>query len=523
MVADRRESQSLSTAYRTTGANPHGTGFDPGRPAADGPSLPLEWIVDRLWRFFCSVRAAVYEIVFLALLVLLGTLRGSSVPRQLADLAPATKPLVDRWYAWDVFHSFPFMAILTLLAVAIAICTINRAPAIWTAIAHPTVTTTHGFLRNAETSAAVTTEGTPAELAAQLTPALRSTSYRVLSEERNSEVHLYADRFRYARLGTFPFHLALILILVGGVVGARYGFRDKSFIIPEGSVRDLGHGTGLSVRLDDFSDTYRENGAPEEYRSELTVLKDGKPVKSGPTTVNNPLTYGDVVFYQSSFGQAVTLHITDAEGRVLYDDSLPLEFVSKLNSDAPAGIIDLLPAGVSLHVIAPDDNPANAPEQDTLHLLSGQMYFLLRPLGPDSPIQIPTGAVGRQGKATNLSGLTIDFVRERRFTLLQVGRNPGIPIFIGAALMLVGGLAITFYFPHRRVRGIISPLPEGGSRAVLAPLARRDWSGQRAFERLVESAETKLGTALTRETQIEHSGAMGDRQSSAAAPAGSAD
>ena len=40
-----------------------------------------EMVVDRIWRFFCSVRAAVIEIVILAVLVLIGTLRGSSVPQ----------------------------------------------------------------------------------------------------------------------------------------------------------------------------------------------------------------------------------------------------------------------------------------------------------------------------------------------------------------------------------------------------------------------------------------------------------
>src|SRR5699024_64578 len=36
----------------------------------------LEIVVDRIWRFFCSVRAAIWEIAFLTLLVLIGTLRG---------------------------------------------------------------------------------------------------------------------------------------------------------------------------------------------------------------------------------------------------------------------------------------------------------------------------------------------------------------------------------------------------------------------------------------------------------------
>src|SRR5918995_646518 len=155
---------------------------------ATQPRALPEMVVDRVWRFFCSVRAAVMEIVILAVLVLIGTLRGSSVPRSIADTFPITTPLVDRWYAWDVFRSLPFAGILTILAIAIADCTINRAPGIWQAIAHPSVATTHGFLRNAETSASFAAPIPPQAFASQLETALRSKRYRVLSEERNGEI-----------------------------------------------------------------------------------------------------------------------------------------------------------------------------------------------------------------------------------------------------------------------------------------------------------------------------------------------
>ena len=462
------------------------------RPAVSPRTLP-EILVDRVWRFFCSVRAAVAEIAILAVLVLIGTLRGSSVPQAIADAIPITAPLVERWYAWDVFRSLPFAAILTILAIAIAICTMNRAPGIWLAIAHPTVTTTHGFLRNAEVSARISAPAPPESLSNQLAGALRASGYRALTRERNGEIHLYADRWRYSPLATFPFHLALILILVGGIVGAVWGFRENELIIPEGSVRDLGHGTGLSVRLDDFSEVYREDGSPMLYHSDITLMKQGEPAHSGSLTVNNPLTFGDIVFYQSGFGQAVALTVKDKDGAVLFDDALPLgPYQSKLNPDAPAARMDLVPAGVALSIVAPDENPANAPELDTLNLNPGEMFFMIRPLGPDSPIELPVGATISQGESIQLGDLSLTFVRERRFSVFQVARNPGIPIFIAASILLVGGLAITFYFPHRRVRGIVSSAPEG-SVAHLAPIARRDWSAKRVFTQLVASVGNRVG------------------------------
>ncbi len=464
------------------------------RPAITPRAVP-EMVVDRIWRFFCSVRAAIAEIAILAILVLIGTLRGSSVPQAIADTIPATAPVVERWYAWDVFRSLPFAGILTILAIAITVCTMNRAPGIWLAIAHPTVTTTHGFLRNAEISARFESTERVDQLSTHLADTMRARGYRTLTQERNGEIHLYGDRWRFSRLATFPFHLALILILVGGIVGAAYGFREDEFIIPEGSVRELGHGTGLTVRLEDFSEVYREDGSPLVYRSDITISKNQSPVHAGSMTVNNPLTFGDIVFYQSGFGQAVALNITDKTGKVLFDDALPLgPFRSRLNADAPAARMDLVPAGVALSVVAPDENPANAPELDTLNLQPGQMFFMIRPLGPDSPIDTPVGAAIGQGESIALGDLNLTFVRERRFSVLQVARNPGIPIFIAASVLLVGGLAVTFYFPHRRVRGIVSATADG-SAAHLAPIARRDWSAKRVFEQLAERIGKETGLA----------------------------
>ena len=458
----------------------------------------LEVVVDRMWRFFCSVRAAVYEITFLALLVLIGTLRGSSVPKQLADLVPVTDPLVQRWYAWDVFHSLLFMATLTVISVAIAIGgMLNRAPGIWRAIAHPTVTTTHSFLRTADPSAQLSSPHPAQQFIECLRVALQGERYRVLTAPRGEEIHLFADKHRYAKLGTFPFHLALILILIGGIVGAKYGFRETEFIVPVGETRAIGHGTGLSVRLDRFTDEYNENGVAKRFTSDLVLLKGGDAVKSEAVTVNNPMTYGSVVLYQTSFGQTATLRVTDASGVTLFDDAVEMGlYRSALNSDAPAGRIQVPGTDITLNLIGPDEDRYNAPEQDNLKLESGQLYVQARRAGVSGTEQAPSAIVD-QGQTATLGDLHVLFVREGRFTLLQIGRNPGIPIFIVAAVLLVGGLASTFYFPHRRLRGIVVSVGQG-SVLHFAPLARRDWSGKRDFEHLLERIKQQLPrTAVT--------------------------
>lgn len=457
---------------------------------------PLDVIVDRIWRFFCSVRAAVFEILVLAVLVLLGTLRGSDAPQWLANALPFTQPAVDRLYGWEVFRSLPFMFTLAILSVAITVCTINRVPGIWKSIANPSIRTTRGFLASNELSATYSTTGTPLESASQLKKSLGGKRFRLLDELHGLDLHIYADKNRYAKFATFPFHLALIMMLIGGIIGGRYGFRENAFVVPEGSMREVGNGTGLVVELERFSDDWREDGIPAEYRSDLVLYKNGEEVKRESITVNNPMTYGSVTFYQSSYGQAAAFRITDKDGNLLFDDSVSLGlFVSTANPDAPAAVQQLPQVGAQIHVIAPDVNPANAPELDDLKLDPGQMFVQVRPLGTAGA---PVSAVVDQGETVAIGDLNVEFIRERRFTLLQVASNPGMPVFWAASFLLVGGLAMTFYFPHRRIRGIISSSDDGQTSTVtMAPLARWDWSAKRDFHRIIDQLNTDLGIDAT--------------------------
>jgi cytochrome c biogenesis protein len=461
------------------------------RAQRPGRSL-LEAAIDRVWRFFCSVRAAVYEIVFLALLVLIGTLKGSVIPAQIPPLVPALEPLVVRWYAFDVFGSLIFSFTLGLLAVAIVVCTINRAPGIWASIAHPTVATTRQFFQAAEPAAVFRPDLGPQAALAELTQSLRARRYRVLHEARDGAIHVYADKHRFGKLGTFPFHLGLILVLVGGIVGGRFGFREMMFSVPEGSVREVGYGTGLRVELDGFIDVYDELGAVTEYRSDLVLYDGEREVRRQSIEVNRPLTYNNVTFYQSSYGQAAALRITDAAGNAVFEDAVEFTYQSRSNSDAPAAKLDLPAQGIVLELVFPNNNLDAEPEIGGIKLRPGELYAQARDLRTNE--KIGEGAVIGQGEAAKLAGYGVQFVREQRFTLLQVASNPGIPILFAAALLGVLGLVVTFGLPHRRIRALVTHAG-AGTELLTAPMARRDWAGQRDFVTTVAALEPRLGAA----------------------------
>lgn len=455
---------------------------------------PGEVVVDRIWRFFCSVRVAVYEIIFLTLLVLVGTLKGSVIPAQLPKLVPALDPLVRRWYAFDVYHSMIFAATLALLAVAIVVCTVNRVPGIWNSIVHPTVRTTRQFFRSAEPAVAVYPSGTAATTATELAAVMKGKRYRVLTEQHGEAIHFYADKHRFGKLGTFPFHLALILVLVGGIVGARYGFRNQLFAVPEGSIRDVGYGTSLQVRLEDFVDTYSEIGAPTSYRSDIVLYDGGREVKRQSITVNHPMTYKNATFYQSSFGPAAAVRVTDGAGNVVYEDGVAFTYMSRTNMAAPAALLELPVQGLRVEMIYPNTKLNANPEIGNVKLQPGQMWVQARDWRTNQPVG--QGRVLGQGETATLGGINFQFVRELRFTVMQVAYNPGIPILFAAAFLGVLGLLVTFGMPHRRVRALITERDGGAAEMLLAPMARRDWSGKREFALLLDDVERRFGAVL---------------------------
>ena len=447
-------------------------------------------VVDRVWRFFCSVRAAFYEIIFLAMLVLIGTLKGSVIPAQIPRFVPALEPLVMRWYAFDVFHSLIFSLTLALIAVAITVCTLNRVPGIWQTLAHPTVTTPRQFFSTAEAAVLVRSPDAPEVVAEELSTILRSRRYRVLSERRGEEISIYADKQRWGKLGTFPFHLALILLLIGGIVGSEFGFRETMFSVAEGESREVGRGTNLRVQLERFVDTYSQIGSPTEYRSDIILFDGSREVRRASLTVNHPLTYNDITFYQSSYGQAAQIEVAESDGTIAYAAAVPFEYVSRSNGDAPAAIVELPAQSLRLELFFPNLRLDAKAEVGAVKLRSGELYAQVRDARTNA--KLGEGVVIAQGNTARIAGLNVRFLRERRFTMLQVAYNPGIPILFGAAFLLVFGLTMTFAFPHRRLRALVSR-SGADTEAHLAPLARRDWGGKRDFVRTVETIERRLG------------------------------
>lgn len=119
----------------------------------------------------------------------------------------------------------------------------------------------------------------------------------------------YAYKGLIGRLSPVLVHLSLLIILTGGLWGAFDTFKAEESV-PKGEIfriqnlvksGDITKLPSFSIRLNDFWIDYK-NKKISQFYSNLSILDTkGKEVKQETISVNNPLRYKKIDFYQSDW------------------------------------------------------------------------------------------------------------------------------------------------------------------------------------------------------------------------------
>jgi cytochrome c biogenesis protein len=479
-------SQDTRTRPAESGAREPLDGLDgPGGPG--GPSVNTSDILDRIWRFFISMRTGLWLILALGLLSLAGTLLVQVPAGMAADAATHASwiasihskyggwtPVLDKLGMFAVFSSILFKSITVMLATSVLACSVNRAPRLWKLAFHPRTRMGETFFTHAPLRASVLLPAEPETVTDYVRGVLKSHHFRTVTEIDDEGMNLYADRFRWGPFGTVIAHLSFVVILLGFFLSATTGFRDTQFIAPVGTTVQVGHGTGMSIQARSFNDAYYPDGSPKDYVSDLVVYKNGVEVNRQMVRVNHPLKQEGISFYQSFFGEAAAMQVKDSAGKAVYGAAVPLVYASDDGTHS-IGQFAMPSKGLAVYVIGaasgkPDPN-----------IKAGQMQLEIHQDGKKDPIATQ---VVDQGKPTTIAGLSYTFQRTQQFTGLIVAHDPGVNfVWIGSALLVLG-LFLVFFFPHRRIWLRIRK-SSGGSEILCASTMKRDVAFKPQFNQLI--------------------------------------
>jgi cytochrome c biogenesis protein len=413
-----------------------------------------------VWSFFSSVKLTIVLLIMLAIVSILGTL----VPQEegAAEFARRLNPAMLQIFTsldlFDMYHSIWFKVLIGCLAMNLIICSMDRFPATWKRFnARPEPDRTKPF-DNLPSEQSFFIRGTPEETASRVNKLLQSRYKRIRKKEAGANSFFYGDRGRYSHFGVYLVHLSVLLILAGSFVGSFFGF-DAYVNILEGEQIDtvmLKKGMKplklkFDVRCDKFTVDFYENGAPKEYRSDISFLVKGKEVEKKSLLVNHPAVFMGVTFYQASYGstpgKTVRLKISRDTGqpavtdmRVEADKSIALpggEGKFKV-VDVRGDIMKMGPA-VLISV-----QPNQGKPVDLWVFQQGEKALKML---PDPMLKSPKF----NPSAFKPYTFSLDGLETKFYTGLQVSRDPGVSIVWIGCFFMISGLFVTFFLSHKRI------------------------------------------------------------------------
>ncbi len=274
-----------------------------------------------------SMPLAITLLVVLALASVIGTVLQQNQSQQdyLQQFGPLWYWLFRSLGLFDMYHTWWFLTLLGFLMVSLSFCLWRNVPRMLKEMRSRKVYISDRAFSHITHQQSWSLHGvSPETVVASLKGRFKAWEWR--SEERDDALYLRADRGRKHKFGYIAVHSAMLVILIGGWMSVHFGFRGDMSVVEGTSEKTISftEGTGVGhldmpfqVRCNEFSIDFYPNGMPSEFRSNLTVIDDGKEVLTSDIIVNEPLYYKGVRIYQASFGDGgsdVTLRLYKLDG-----------------------------------------------------------------------------------------------------------------------------------------------------------------------------------------------------------------
>ncbi len=452
---------------------------------------------NRLWQTLASVRTGIILLILVGVVAAAGTVILQRPTTENDQMQRAYSPELLRWLdqlgLTNIFHSWWFTLLLALLAISILLASIERFPAAWRYYARPYKRPEPHFraVLPIHFEVPIRSESRGIQAAER---ALRKLGFQPERVVEEGETSLYAEKFRFARLAAYVVHIALLLVLLGGIVDSMWGYRGFVMLVPGQRIQTLELSNkaqkplGFTLRCDGAGQENYADGTPKKWWSKLAVEENGREVARKEIVVNDPLVYRGLRFYQSSFGptgqvSGVKLTATAKSGEVQ-------EITVR-----PAEPVQLAGASVRLLQFVPDfyvkDNEiytrSNDPENPAIQLAVTSQ-------GKETKFwifaQYPEFSHGAEDLPYNFQFKDLDM---GYFTGLEVSHEPGQWLVWAGCLLMGGGLLLAFYFIHMRFWVI--PISDGEGKLALwvgaSPSKNREEFEER-FQKVVAAIQDEL-------------------------------
>ena len=279
------------------------------------PMQSFNDLLKALWMRLGSMSLAVILLTVLSIASAIGTVLLQN--QNQADYLQQFGPL---WYwvfrslgLFDMYHTWWFLTLLGLLMVSLAACLWRHVPLMLKEMRSRKATMPERSLKRFKDLHQWRLKKAPSVETLQRAFKGHLPGWEFEAAEENGSHFIRADKGRYNKWGYITVHGAILLILIGGLISVLFGVRGNMSVAEGGKENSIfflqGTDTAtlklpFEVRCNSFDIDFFPTGAPKEFRSNLTIIDNGKEMLTSNIIVNEPLYYKGMRIYQASYGDA---------------------------------------------------------------------------------------------------------------------------------------------------------------------------------------------------------------------------
>ncbi len=464
-------------------------------------SLSLRSVVRTTWQTLSSIKTGVILIILVVIFSAAGTVILQRPMTDPDDMQRAYSPSMLRFLdaagLTDVFHAHWFVALMILVSLSIIAASVERFPNAWRYFARPYKSPDDSFRRVLPIQAQIPITNEEAALSTA-ERVLRRNGLRSEHIVRTNSFSLFSEKHRISEMAVYIVHASLLLIFLGGIVDALYGWRGFLTLSPGGTSNQVEVRTGtnralpFSIRCDGTGEETYKDGTPKKWWSKLAVVDNGREIFRKEIVVNDPLVYQGVRFYQASYGRTgkleqLLVNVASKDGKSPERQiALAMNQTAALDADTNVQLVEFIPDFVveDGHVYARSNDIANPAAH--LVVTSSKTNKTVNVWFPEI-----------QGVAENAASpyvLTPKDLKTGLFTGLQVSHEPGQwSVWAGVILMAIG-LTFVFYVVHVRIWVVpVNDARSGGLVLWIGGSANRNRDAfEQNFKKIVEQLRSEL-------------------------------
>lgn len=426
--------------------------------------------INPFWRFLTSMKLGVVLLVLFAGLSMIGTFipQESFVPEKVEQLQPIWQTLGFT----HLYNSFVYRVLVGFLTLNLLFCTYYRLPRVLDSWRHSPGNKTSAEIEGMSVHTTIPLALSLENFRKQLIEGDASRHYRWHLEQTKEGLTGWAQKNRFGVWGSFIVHLSFLILILGSIIG-HFGFNGsyqsyegatfsfKDIVLEQGQTK-----TEWDIRINSAREKFDARGQRENWYTDVSILQNGQEVKREALSVNHPLTYQGITFYQTSFSNGVSLLATTPQGQ---KTPFALQEYAQNWFQVP---------GTSLYLVA-----------DSIGIKNGRIVMTYQALSKESskPIQMGVLRQGEQAKIKDLYDIVL--VGPVNFTGLVIKKDPGVPVIWLGSICLILGLMLAFYVKPRKLWFVLHE--EGEDQRFVVGL----WSaaGREGAEELLQQFSHRFG------------------------------